>query len=194
MTESIPSDVLDILQQLLQPEPTQRMKMTELTRHPWLFAKPVQHREDKAGQKRRLCLGRAATIIAKFFQRFFGIFHFFSLFILCCKYSIPFKETKDELVIITNNNSISLVISKQITLTNGNKKFLVNNFKNQPLMSLEQNNEGKIGNRKLFKNDNSSFESKSLFPLMVLRFKKVYPFRIHFQCLKNTLIIYVKTN
>jgi hypothetical protein len=42
----------------------------------------------------------------------------------------------------------------------------VNNYKNQPLMSLEQNVEGKIGNRKLFKNDNSSFESKSLFPLV----------------------------
>jgi hypothetical protein len=81
-------------------------------------------------------------------------------------YSIPFKESEDELVIITNNNSISFVISQQITLTNGNKKFLVNNYKNQPLMSLEQNVEGKIGNRKLFKNDNSSFESKSLFPLV----------------------------
>jgi hypothetical protein len=33
-------------------------------------------------------------------------------------YSIPFKESEDELVIITNNNSISFVISQQITLTN----------------------------------------------------------------------------
>jgi hypothetical protein len=81
-------------------------------------------------------------------------------------YSIPFKSGKSILNVVTNNSSISIVISKQITLENGNKKFIVNNYENQPLMSLEQNTENKIGNRTQFKNVGKSFVTKSIFPLV----------------------------
>ena len=81
-------------------------------------------------------------------------------------YSIPFNSNDSELIIVTSSNSLSIVISKQITLANGNKKFIVNNFKNEPLMSLEQNTESMIGNRVLFKNSGTSFEASSTLPVI----------------------------
>ena len=81
-------------------------------------------------------------------------------------YSIPINLDERELVIVNNNNSISIVISKQISLVNGNKKFIISNFKNEPIMSLEQNTENMFGNRILFKNSTTSFEVSSSLPVI----------------------------
>jgi|MDTG01.2.fsa_nt_gb hypothetical protein len=81
-------------------------------------------------------------------------------------YSIPFNSNNNELIVLTDNNSISVVISKELSLDNGNKKFIINNYKNEPMMSLEQNSENKIGNRELYKSTNNitSFRTTSEFP------------------------------
>ena len=70
------------------------------------------------------------------------------------------------LIMLFDNNSISIVISKQIPLVNGNKKFIVSNFKNEPIMSLEQNTENMFGNRILFKNSTTPFEVSSSLPVI----------------------------
>ena len=66
---------------------------------------------------------------------------------------------------LTKDNLILMVISKQETLENGNKKFTINNYNKQPIMFIEENTDNKIGNRKLFKNKSTSFETNSKFLL-----------------------------
>lgn len=81
-------------------------------------------------------------------------------------YTIPFNHNNSELIIVTSSNSLSIVISKQITLANGIKRFIIFNHKNKPLLKLDQNIKGMIGNRVFFQNDLDSFLTSSSFPII----------------------------